>query len=180
MGRRSPSRAGILDGSSSISSTTTIVRVAQTGRAKKRSTRPQMSYFLPKISVKQWRSEKFQKGGHNFHTFLIVFLFGRTSLKLIEKQERFQGGPEQGRKSRGDASPPIIYRTLLFLMIYLADSMASRFLLWLRIATAFFLFTHLINKGLPSIVHIAEKKMKLCFLYAAEQRCSKKKRDERC
>ena len=106
MGRRSPSRAGILDGSSSISSTTTIVRVAQTGRAKKRSTRPQMSYFLPKISVKQWRSEKFQKGGHNFHTFLIVFLFGRTSLKLIEKQERFQGGPEQGRKSRGGCIPP--------------------------------------------------------------------------
>ena len=36
--------------------------------------------------------------------------------------------------------------------------MASRFLLWLRIATAFFLFTHLINKGQPSIVRIAEKK----------------------
>ena len=32
--------------------------------------------------------------------------------------------------------PPIIYHTLLFLTIYLADSMASRFLLkWLRIAT---------------------------------------------
>ena len=45
---------------------------------------------------------------------------------------------------RGDAtppqsSPPIIYRTLLFLTIYLAESMASRFLLiWLQIATAFF------------------------------------------
>ena len=53
--------------------------------------------------------------------------------------------------------------------------MASRFLLWLRSATAFFLLTHLINKGQPSIVRIAEKWMKLCFLYAAEQRCSKKK-----
>ena len=32
--------------------------------------------------------------------------------------------------------PPIVYRTLLFLTIYLADLMASRFLLiWLRIAT---------------------------------------------
>ena len=39
-----------------------------------------------------------------------------------------------------------------------------------------FLFTHLINKGQPSIVRIAEKKMKLCFLCAAEQRCSKKKK----
>ena len=35
MGRRSPSRAGLLYGSSSISSTTLIVRVALTGRAKK-------------------------------------------------------------------------------------------------------------------------------------------------
>ena len=89
MGRRSPSRAGLLDGSSSISSTNTIVRVAVIGRTKKRFTRPQMSCFLPKISVKQWRSEKFQKGGHNFHNFLIVFLFSRTTLKLIEKRERF-------------------------------------------------------------------------------------------
>ena len=78
------------------------------------------------------------------------------------------------------SSPSKIYRTLLFLTIYLADSMASRVLLWLRIATALFLFTHLINEGQPSILRIAEKKMKLCFLYAAEQRCSKKKRDERC
>ena len=36
VGRRSPSRAGLLDGSSSISSTTTIVRVAVIGRAKKK------------------------------------------------------------------------------------------------------------------------------------------------
>ena len=32
-----------------------------------------------------------------------------------------------------------------------------------------------INKVQTSIVRIAEKKIKLCFLYAAEQRCSKKK-----
>ena len=39
--------------------------------------------------------------------------------------------------------------------------MASRFLLiWLRIATAFFLFTHSINKVQTSIVRIAEKKDK--------------------
>ena len=39
------------------------------------------------------------------------------------------------------SSPPIIYRTLLFLTIYLADSMASRFLLiWLRIATNIILY----------------------------------------
>ena len=87
--------------------------------------------------------------------------------------------PDQFRGEWGGCIPPIIYRTLLFLMIYLADSMASRFLLWLQIATAFFLFMHLINKGQPSLVGIAEKRMKLCFLYAAEQRCSKKNRDER-
>ena len=37
-GRRSPSRAGLLDGSSSICSTTIIVRVALIGKQKKRST----------------------------------------------------------------------------------------------------------------------------------------------
>ena len=67
VGRRSPSRAGLLDGSSSICSTTTIVRVALIGKQKKGLHSPQMCYFLPKISVKQWRSEKFQNGGHNFH-----------------------------------------------------------------------------------------------------------------
>ena len=36
VGRRSPSRAGLLNGSSLISSTTTIVTVALTGRAKKK------------------------------------------------------------------------------------------------------------------------------------------------
>ena len=76
MGKQSPCRAGLLNGSSSISSTTTIVRVALIGkqkkglhilrcpvflrkRAKKRSTRLQMSCFVPKISVMQCRSEKF-------------------------------------------------------------------------------------------------------------------------
>ena len=44
MGRRSLFRAGLLlDGSSSISSTTTIVRAALIGRAQKSSTRSQMS-----------------------------------------------------------------------------------------------------------------------------------------
>ena len=50
-----------------------------TKKSKKRSTRLQMSCFVPKISVKQCRSEKFLKGGHNFHIFLI-FLFGITTL----------------------------------------------------------------------------------------------------
>ena len=50
----------------------------------------------------------------------------------------FWGG-DAGGDATPQSSPPIIYRTLLFLTIYLADSMASRFLLiWLRIATAFF------------------------------------------
>ena len=35
MGRRSPSRAGLLGGSSSICSTTTIVRVALIGKQKR-------------------------------------------------------------------------------------------------------------------------------------------------
>ena len=39
------------------------------------------------------------------------------------------------------------------------------------------LFTHSINKGQTSIVRIAEKTIKLRFLYAAEQRCSKKKKE---
>ena len=56
-------------------------------KAKKGLHTPQMSCFLPKISVKQWRSKKLQKGGHNFHILLIVFSF-RTTLKLIEKEER--------------------------------------------------------------------------------------------
>ena len=75
MGRRSPSRAELLNGSSSISSTTTIVRVVLIGqqkkwfthpqmscfftkKSKKRSIRLQMSCFVPIISVKQCRSEK--------------------------------------------------------------------------------------------------------------------------
>ena len=89
MARRSPSRAGLLDGSSSIFSTTTIIRVAVVGREKKKVyTLLRCPVFLSKISVKQWRREKLQKGGHNFHIFLIVFLFSRTTLKLIEKQEK--------------------------------------------------------------------------------------------
>ena len=66
-----------------------IVKVALIGKQKKKGLHtPLMSCFPPKISVKQWRSEKLQKGGHNFHIFLIVFLFSRTTLKLIKKQER--------------------------------------------------------------------------------------------
>ena len=49
---------------------------------------PQMSCFPAKISVKQWRSEKLQKKGHNFYIFLIVFLLSRTTLKLIDIQKR--------------------------------------------------------------------------------------------
>ena len=67
------SRAESLHGSSSTFPTTTIVKVAVIGRAKKRSTRPQMSCFLPKISVKQWRSEKFQKGAIISTIFLSFF-----------------------------------------------------------------------------------------------------------
>ena len=76
---RSPSGAGLLDGSSSVS-LTTVVRVALLGRTKTKSTRPQMScfspkkkkkskknvlhvlrcsVFLPKLLEKQWRSENF-------------------------------------------------------------------------------------------------------------------------
>ena len=89
VGRRSASWAGLLEGSSSIFSTTTIVRVTVIGREKKKVyTLLRCPVFLPKISVKQWGREKLQKGGHNFHIFLIVFLFSRTTLKLIEKQEK--------------------------------------------------------------------------------------------
>ena len=78
MGRRSPYRAGLLNGSSSISSAITIVRVALIGkqtrglhilrcpvflrkRARKglHSTRLQISCFVLKVSVKQCRSENF-------------------------------------------------------------------------------------------------------------------------
>ena len=99
MGRQSPSRAVLLERSSSTFLTTTIVRVAVIERKKKKvCTLLRCPVFLPKISVKQWRREKLQKGGHNFHIFLIVFLFSRTTLKLIEKQEKLYGG-------RGHALP---------------------------------------------------------------------------
>ena len=112
---------------------------------------------------------------------IMITKLQKTTTKLSTAFNKgVNPGGDGGEMHPPQPSLPIIYRTLLFLTIYLADLMASRFLLWLRIGTAFFLFTHLINKGQPSIVRIAEKKMKLCFLYAAEQRCSKKKRDERC
>ena len=59
VGRRSPSRARLLGGSSSISSTTPIVKAALIRSAKKRSTRPQMFCFPPKISVKQQDGKNF-------------------------------------------------------------------------------------------------------------------------
>ena len=62
VGGRSPSRAGSLDGSRSVCSTTIIVRVALIGQQKKGVHTPQMFCFPPKISVKQWRSGKLQKG----------------------------------------------------------------------------------------------------------------------
>ena len=49
-----------------LSQLCTIVMAALIAKAKKRTTCPQMSFFLFKLSVKQWRSEK---GGHNFHIF---------------------------------------------------------------------------------------------------------------
>ena len=49
--KRIPSRAGLLDESSSVSSATTIVRAALIRRVTKRSTRPQLSCFPLKISV---------------------------------------------------------------------------------------------------------------------------------
>ena len=84
-----PGRIITVDGSSSIFSTTTIIRVAVIGREKEKVyTLLRCLVFLPKISVKQWRREKLQKGSHNFHIFLFVFLFSRNTLKLNEKQEK--------------------------------------------------------------------------------------------
>ena len=34
-------------------------------------------------------ARNFKKGGHNFHIFFKRIFFGRTKLKLIEKQEKF-------------------------------------------------------------------------------------------
>ena len=52
----------------------------------------------PKVLC-QRRSEKFQiEERHNFCIFSHVFFFGKTNLKLIEKQERLYGGP-------GECSP---------------------------------------------------------------------------
>ena len=33
-------------------------------------------------------ARNFKRGRHNFHIFSSVFFFGRTNLKLIEKQEK--------------------------------------------------------------------------------------------
>ena len=52
MGRRSPSRAGLLDGSSSISSTTTIVR----GAKKKIYTSSDVLFFTEKEQKKVYTS----------------------------------------------------------------------------------------------------------------------------
>ena len=48
VGRRSPSRAGLLDGSSSISSTATIVRAALNGKAEKVHTFSDVLFFTKK------------------------------------------------------------------------------------------------------------------------------------
>ena len=37
--------------------------------------------------------EFLKEGGHNFHTVFKRIFFGRTNLKLIEKQERLWRGP---------------------------------------------------------------------------------------
>ena len=83
VGRRSPSRAGLLDGSSSICSTTIYYCQGRSDcTAKKKDLHtPHMSCFLPKISVKQWRSKKLQKGGHNFHIFFDVFFIQQNYFK---------------------------------------------------------------------------------------------------
>ena len=99
-----------------LSSTTTIVRVALIGRAKERSTvlrcpvlhqkRAKKGLHVLRCSVfhqkYRWNSgvaKNFRRRGHNFHIFLIVFLFGLTTLKLIE-QETLWGG-------LGECSPGI-------------------------------------------------------------------------
>ena len=85
MGRRSPSQTGLLDGPSLylqqllLSGSLWLEEQKKvymssdvlffTEKEQKKSTRLQMSCFLPKISVKQCRSKNFLKGGHNFHIF---------------------------------------------------------------------------------------------------------------
>ena len=87
MGRRSSSWAGLLDGSSSISPTTTIVRVALIGRGKKNYASSDVLFSTENISqAVAWR--EISKGGGGIIHFLTIFLFSRTTLKLIEKQER--------------------------------------------------------------------------------------------
>ena len=56
MGRRSPSRAGLLNGSSSMSSTTTIVRVALIGKQKKVYTSSDVLFFYEKKQKKIYTS----------------------------------------------------------------------------------------------------------------------------
>ena len=102
----------------------------------------------------------------------------------------------QGRKSRGGCIPLIIFEggcnpppiippnNLSYAAIF--DDLSCGinglpfFANMVTDCYSLFLFKHSINKGQTSIVRIAEKKIKLCFLYATEQRCSKKKRDEHC
>ena len=38
-------------------------------------------------------ARNFKRGSHNFDTFYKSIFFGKTNLKLIEKQESIKGGP---------------------------------------------------------------------------------------
>ena len=40
-----------------------------------------------------WREILKEGPSHNFHTFYKSIFFGKTNLKLIEKQESLKGGP---------------------------------------------------------------------------------------
>ena len=74
-------------------------------KRSKRPTRPQMSCFLPKISVKQWRSAKFQKG------LIISTLFDH----LFIRQNYFKADRETRKFLRGSGGmlPRKIFENLL-------------------------------------------------------------------
>ena len=66
-------------------------------------------WFCPRAKKGGWKLElrggsdvarNFKRGGHNFYIFSQACFFGRTKLKLIEKQERLLGGSGRGMLSR--------------------------------------------------------------------------------
>ena len=63
------------------------------------------SSLIPSFKLTQWRSVKFLKGEDIISTFFPAqIFFGRTNLKLIEKQERVLGV--------GGHAPPKIFENL--------------------------------------------------------------------